>query len=1048
MHTMSRASVMSLLVVLGLSGPALAAPPVNDSFSTPLVLSGLPASVLSSNVEATLEPGEPDPENYLGDVQASVWFQWTSPTSGSVRIDTLDSDFDTVLAVWTGTTVNALTMLADNDQFGGDQSAVYVTVVSGATYRLAVYGWYEERGSIRLTVTNDRSATIAGQITGPDEVTPLEGIEARPYQWDGFGWSSMFSQATYSAGDGMYEIRGLPAGTYRVRFRDFSGYYLREYYDDASDVDSATDIEVLDEERVDGIDASLAEASKISGQVTGSDEVTPAENIDVTASTWNGVGWDLASAASTDASGYYTIGDLTAGTYRVQFDDSAGNFISEAYNDQETLDAGQDIVVAATTTVTGINAALREASRISGTVTGPDETTPLENIVATVYVRSGSSWFEKSSDYTDASGFYSAGGLTAGTYRVQFEDYNGTYLREAYDDQATLDDGQDIVVPGTTTVAGIDASLGLASRISGTVTGPDDSTPLASVSVSAWAFDGAFWNTTAIGTSTDGDGNYSLGGLEPGTYRVSFNGSFFGYAPEFYDDAADVFSATDIVVPATTTVFGIDASLSAGASLAGTVTGPDELTPLPDIQVTAYYPSGLGWSGQIVSTDSSGSYTIQGLAPGDYRIEFRDPAGNYIAEYYDDRPDLTSALDVTLAGGATVTGLDASLAVAGRISGQLYGPDGIAPATGITVSVYAGSGSSWTWVSGGSSDAAGAYQVGGLTAGTYRVQFSDPFSGVFVSQVYSNAPNLTVGLDVVVTPGTEVTGIDAVLQAASRIQGQITRRDGVTVPEATILIYAYRWNGADYDYVGNDVMLSDGTYTLGGLLGGTYRLYFTAAFNLGYQSAYYTNSPTLGGGTDIVVPAGDLVPGIDMSLTAYSRILGRITRADGTTPIEGITASVYAWNGVGYDWINAGTTDADGTYVVNQLYAGTYRIHFVDGGGLYLAEAFEDAATLAAGTDVVAPEDGDAENVNGRMGLDVDMESARPDVIGFVRKTNTVWEVRFTAVSGLVYRVRSSAGLTQGWLDHTAPMISQGGTNTLTVTGSADRVFFGIQAEP
>lgn len=59
----NRLRIYWFLVALITSVPmlALAAPPPNDSFNSPTVLSGFPLTAAGSNVDATLEPGEPLP---------------------------------------------------------------------------------------------------------------------------------------------------------------------------------------------------------------------------------------------------------------------------------------------------------------------------------------------------------------------------------------------------------------------------------------------------------------------------------------------------------------------------------------------------------------------------------------------------------------------------------------------------------------------------------------------------------------------------------------------------------------------------------------------------------------------------------------------------------------------------------------------------------------------------------------------------------------------------------------------------------------------------
>ena len=141
-------------VVFLAAGSAVAAPPVNDSFAARLTLTGSPASTTGTNVQATREIGEPfhGPDD---DVANSVWWQWTAPSSGRYIFSTSGSDFDTLLAVYTGNTVSSLTLMAANDDRDGFDytSQVVIQGVEGTVYKIAVDGAYFRTGNISLAVS-------------------------------------------------------------------------------------------------------------------------------------------------------------------------------------------------------------------------------------------------------------------------------------------------------------------------------------------------------------------------------------------------------------------------------------------------------------------------------------------------------------------------------------------------------------------------------------------------------------------------------------------------------------------------------------------------------------------------------------------------------------------------------------------------------------------------------------------------------------------------------------------------------------------------------
>jgi hypothetical protein len=90
--------------------PPVPTPPANDNFANAQTISGCSGSVSGSSFGATSEAGEPshDPTDTSSlSPTHTVWYQWQAPSSGGTTITTNGSDFDTILAVYTGSTVLA-----------------------------------------------------------------------------------------------------------------------------------------------------------------------------------------------------------------------------------------------------------------------------------------------------------------------------------------------------------------------------------------------------------------------------------------------------------------------------------------------------------------------------------------------------------------------------------------------------------------------------------------------------------------------------------------------------------------------------------------------------------------------------------------------------------------------------------------------------------------------------------------------------------------------------------------------------------------------------
>ena len=121
----------------------------NDTFAAAILMSGDQGQTTGSNVGATRETGEPLHCNTSG--LSSVWYRWTPSQSGAATIDTINSTFDTVLSIYTGSSVSALTEVNCDDDASGVQSRVVFNATAGTAYYIAISGYGSASGAITLS---------------------------------------------------------------------------------------------------------------------------------------------------------------------------------------------------------------------------------------------------------------------------------------------------------------------------------------------------------------------------------------------------------------------------------------------------------------------------------------------------------------------------------------------------------------------------------------------------------------------------------------------------------------------------------------------------------------------------------------------------------------------------------------------------------------------------------------------------------------------------------------------------------------------------------
>ncbi len=148
--------------------------PMNDTFANATRISGTNVVATGNNIGATKQAGEPNHAGNSGG--CSVWWVWTAPKSDSVTVSTKGSDFDTLLAVYTGSTLTSLTAIGGNDDEDNEAgiltSKLVFSVTAGQTYRIAVDGWGGDYGMIKLQL-----------LVGPPPPPPPAPSWALPDPW-------------------------------------------------------------------------------------------------------------------------------------------------------------------------------------------------------------------------------------------------------------------------------------------------------------------------------------------------------------------------------------------------------------------------------------------------------------------------------------------------------------------------------------------------------------------------------------------------------------------------------------------------------------------------------------------------------------------------------------------------------------------------------------------------------------------------------------------------------------------------------------------------
>ena len=324
---------------------------------------------------------------------------------------------------------------------------------------------------------------------------------------------------------------------------------------------------------------------------------------------------------------------------------------------------------------------------------------------------------------------------------------------------------------------------------------------------------------------------------------------------------------------------GIDAALARGGRISGRVTGTDG-GGLESICVAAT-PVGGGVFVPGIRTNSTGRYKVTGLPTGSYRVQFGafclpSAPSEYLSEYYDDHALAQDANPVPVTAPSVTTGIHATLLAGGSISGQVTADVGGAGLGNICVSANATAsfGSATTAPNGTYTHARaptgllhravpGVCSARGLRAGVLRQRPHpdrvDARRRGRGGGGYRHQRGLAVGASI---SGTVSADSDGALLA------------GMCVAVSSAAAY------------GSTQTAPNGTYRVGGLAAGDYRVQFYDCFApADYLSEFYDDSADYAGSDVVTLATGENRVDVDAGMALGGVITGKVTAGgEGRSP--------------------------------------------------------------------------------------------------------------------------------------------------------------------